>query len=108
MVRPPVGTYIASLNVPPDGALATAMTGQALPPGRTEVEMHGWPASSPHRRSSGTNGSGCCAEVRHDHGAVGSAPPLAAEPAGSAAVADRCAPAQPAVGLPAHPDGVTG
>ena len=39
---PPVGTYMASLNSPPLGAVATAIVGHARPPrvgGRTEVEM---------------------------------------------------------------------
>jgi hypothetical protein len=39
---PPVGTCMASLNVPPLGWVATAMVGHARPPdpgGSTEVEM---------------------------------------------------------------------
>jgi hypothetical protein len=39
IASPPVGTYMARSNVEPVGALATGMTGQALPPSRTEVEM---------------------------------------------------------------------
>ena len=41
IAKPPVGTYIASLKVPPLGAVgATAITGNALAPFRTEVEMY--------------------------------------------------------------------
>jgi len=35
----PVGTFMASLNSPPVGAVATAMVGHARPLGSTEVEM---------------------------------------------------------------------
>jgi hypothetical protein len=37
--RPPVGTNMPMLKVVPEGAELIGMTGYALPPARTEVEM---------------------------------------------------------------------